>query len=206
MHSERVLLPRHLASQQTLPRSRSRRWSRRPRRGCPEETGKRNREAENEVEHSDRPDVVLGLVFETVDTAVQREFCRPPDQAVLALARSPRLGRVVIADPWRSGPVDFAKGRSCRQHSTEQVREVRVERVHPRRLRRSDPLSDEKLEQSYTRYKREIGRLGGFSVDSGAVFVTYHPLRLPGVRQNGSRALFMWVKMTSLTRVQHIPV
>lgn len=119
--------------------------------------------------------VVLGLVAETVDTIVAREFCRPPDRGVVALAASPDVGRLVVADPWRSWPVDLLKRRSLRSHRTFSVRGRTVERVSPRRVGRSDPLDVASLEPLYRRWAQQVGAAAGLTSADGAVLVTYSP-------------------------------
>ena len=118
---------------------------------------------------------MLALVLETVDDIVRREFCRPPDQALLALAGSADVGRLVVADPWRSWAVDAAKRRSLRRLRSQHVRGRRVDRVSPRRLRRTDPLEVPQLEAQFRRHSRRIGEIAGLSAANGAALVTYDP-------------------------------
>jgi teichuronic acid biosynthesis glycosyltransferase TuaH len=40
--------------------------------------------------------------MEMLEDTVRREFCRAPDQTLLALARDERMGRLLVADPRRS--------------------------------------------------------------------------------------------------------
>ena len=47
-------------------------------------------------------DVVFTGPIEMFDDAVRREFCRPPDQTLLALSRDDRVGRLLVAEAWRS--------------------------------------------------------------------------------------------------------
>src|SRR4051794_4423593 len=58
-----------------------------------------------------RSDVVFTFSVEMLDDAVQREFCRPPDQTLLALAGDDQVGRLLIADSWRSLPVSLLRRR-----------------------------------------------------------------------------------------------
>jgi teichuronic acid biosynthesis glycosyltransferase TuaH len=59
-------------------------------------------------------DVVFTSSMEMFEDAVRREFCRPPDQTLLALARDGRIGRLLVADPWRSYAAAAARRRSLR--------------------------------------------------------------------------------------------
>ena len=47
-----------------------------------------------------RTDVVFTFSVEMFDDAVNREFCRPPDQTLLALAGDGRVGELLAADSW----------------------------------------------------------------------------------------------------------
>src|SRR5688572_19315785 len=57
-----------------------------------------------------RSDVVFTFSVEMLDDAVQRQFCRPPDQ-MLALAGDDQVGRLLVADSWRSVPVSLLRRR-----------------------------------------------------------------------------------------------
>jgi teichuronic acid biosynthesis glycosyltransferase TuaH len=56
-------------------------------------------------------DVFFTFSVEMLDDAVQREFCRPPDQTLLALAGDDQVGRLLVADSWRSVPVSLLRRR-----------------------------------------------------------------------------------------------
>ena len=61
-----------------------------------------------------------------LDDAVQREFCRPPDQTLLALAGDDQVGRLLVADSWRSLPVSLCgDGRSNRGSRSRSLAERR---------------------------------------------------------------------------------
>jgi teichuronic acid biosynthesis glycosyltransferase TuaH len=52
-----------------------------------------------------RPDgagVVFTFSVEMLDDAVDRDFCRPPDQRLVAPVRDERVGRLLVADSRRS--------------------------------------------------------------------------------------------------------
>jgi glycosyltransferase involved in cell wall biosynthesis len=117
----------------------------------------------------------MTLAQETVDDVVRREFCRPPDQAMIALAGSPDVGRLIVCDPWRSGPVDVARGRGIRPVRTLEVGGRRVDRVSPHRWRRADPLDVPSLEVAFRRYARRVGAAAGLSAAHPAALVAYNP-------------------------------
>ena len=62
----------------------------------------------------ERADVVFTFSMEMFDNAVAREFCRPPDQTFVALARDDRVGQLLVADPWRSYALSTARRRPLR--------------------------------------------------------------------------------------------
>jgi teichuronic acid biosynthesis glycosyltransferase TuaH len=66
-------------------------------------------------------DVVFTLSLETLDDVVRREYCRPPDQGLLAVARSPDVSRLAVADPWRSWPGAVVRRRDLRSRETVTV-------------------------------------------------------------------------------------
>ncbi|QTE29650.1 glycosyltransferase [Pengzhenrongella sicca] len=122
-----------------------------------------------------KPTVVLALVLETVDDIVDREFCRPPDRALIALAESADVGRLIVSDPWRSWPVQVARRRTLKTRQTLSVRGKPVRRISPRRLRRADPLDVPGLEVQFRRYARRVGAAAGLSATDGAALITYDP-------------------------------
>ncbi|MGX7729936.1 glycosyltransferase [Rhodococcus sp. 2H158] len=107
---------------------------------------------------SPRPDVVFGFSYEMFDDAVGREFCRPPDQTLLALAHDDRVGRLIVADPWRSYVVSAARRRPVRLVEDITVAGRNAVRVRPHRLRTGDPTDLGRVERSYRRYGAVLGR------------------------------------------------
>jgi hypothetical protein len=81
-------------------------------------------------------DVVFTFSMEMLEDAVRREFCRPPDQTLLALARDERIGRLLVADPWRSYAAAAARRRSLRLTGPVTIGGRTALRVRPHRLRR----------------------------------------------------------------------
>ena len=86
----------------------------------------------------DGEDVVFTFSMEMLEDAVRREFCRPPDQTLLALARDERVGRLLVADPWRSYPAAAARRRSLRLTEPVTIGGRTALRVRPHRLRRAE--------------------------------------------------------------------
>jgi teichuronic acid biosynthesis glycosyltransferase TuaH len=126
-------------------------------------------------------DVVFTFSYEMLDDAVGREFCRPPDQTLLALANDERVGQLLVADPWRSYILSGARLRSVRLDERGAVSTRDIVRVRPHRFRRSDATDLAAVERSYRRYGALLGRAlararGQRVVEPrSAALVTYHP-------------------------------
>jgi glycosyltransferase involved in cell wall biosynthesis len=131
---------------------------------------------------SPRTDVVFTFSYEMLEDAVVREFCRPPDQTLLALARDARVGHLLVADPWRSYMLSGARRRSVRFSERTSIGGRDVVRVRPHRLRRDDAIDRVAVERSYARYGellgRALARTRGERVPApeSASLVTYNPL------------------------------
>jgi glycosyltransferase involved in cell wall biosynthesis len=99
------------------------------------------------------------LTFSPWDTwrdARIREFCRPPDQAYRSLLASDRVRWLLVADPWRSGPIDVVRrvqGRRPEFPSSDAASQLR-----PLGLRRRDPSGEAALKWRYHRYGRRLRR------------------------------------------------
>lgn len=119
-------------------------------------------------------DVVFTLSLETFDDCVRRQFCRPPDQVLVALALEPQIERLAVVDAWRSAPVDLLRRRPLGRLQTAEVAGRPVRRVRPRRLRRRDPLDVDRLRTQYARYARAVGTALELAPRSTAL-VTTHP-------------------------------
>ena len=117
-------------------------------------------------------DVVVNLAYETLDDIRAREFCRPPDQLILALCKDARTRGLSVADPWRSTPVSVLRGRGVRSTRVEAVGSTRLMRVRPHRLRRRDGTSVSSLRDEYRRYARIIDE---HAQADGATLVAYNP-------------------------------
>lgn len=133
------------------------------------------------VRPTSRIDVVFTFSYEMLDDAIGREFCRPPDQTLLALAGDDRVGELLVADPWRSYLLSAARGRGVRRDKRATLASRDVLRVRPHRLRRSDATDLVTVERSYIRYGellgRSLARARGQRVAEprSAALVTYHP-------------------------------
>ncbi len=128
-----------------------------------------------------RTDVVFTFSVEMFDDAVKREFCRPPDQTLLALARDGRVGELLAADSWRSLPVSVARRRPYRLSEPITIAGRPAVRVRPHRLRRVESTDLRKVEMAYRAYARRLGAALAQSRGEptpgpeSAALVTYHP-------------------------------
>jgi hypothetical protein len=113
-----------------------------------------------------------------LDNAVRREFCRPPDQTLLALAAGDRVGRLLVADALRSLPVPLVRRRPVRLREQITIAGREATRLRPHRFRVTSLSS---IERAYHRYVRLLGKAlvreqadGSLRADSTAL-VTYDP-------------------------------
>jgi len=126
-------------------------------------------------------DVVFTGPGDMFDDAVEREFCRPPDQTLLALARDERVGRLFVADAWRSAPISIVRRRPLRLVERISVAEREVFRIRPHRLRRRDSTDTRAIARAYRAYGDVIGKalahVGGgcHPGPPSASLVTYDP-------------------------------
>ena len=91
--------------------------------------------------------------------ALGRGECMPTDRLIRAAVESDRFGNVLVANPYRSAPVLWARrvtghGEPALPSGPGVRRQVTV-----RRLRRHDPARREALERTHRRYVRILGRL-----------------------------------------------
>jgi glycosyltransferase involved in cell wall biosynthesis len=118
---------------------------------------------------------------EMLEDAVNREFCRPPDQTLLALARDTRIGRLLVADAWRSYVATAARRRSPRLTGSATIGGRGALRVRPHRLRRAESTNLRSVERAYRSYGSVLGRaLAGARGErhpsaGAAALVTYNP-------------------------------
>lgn len=128
-----------------------------------------------------RTDVVFTFSVEMFDDAVNREFCRPPDQTLLALAGDERVGHLLVADSWRSFPVSIARRRPVRLDEPMTVAGRAAVRVRPHRLRTVESTDLRTVERSYRAYGVRLGRALARTRGErqprrqSAALVTYHP-------------------------------
>ncbi|NQX12436.1 glycosyltransferase [Microbacteriaceae bacterium VKM Ac-2855] len=136
-----------------------------------------------ELEQQSRPgssaidevrDVIFTFSYETYTDAAKRGMMRPPDQLLTTLMRSPNVGRLIVANPFRFAPtyaVRRALGRDVEFPATEsQVLHT------PLRTKRSDPTDIAGLEAEYLEYDRSLARLADSMELTRPVVVTTNPM------------------------------
>jgi teichuronic acid biosynthesis glycosyltransferase TuaH len=104
-------------------------------------------------------DVVFTFSVEMLEDAVDRAFCRPPDQTLLALARDERIGTLLVADSWRSYISSAARRRSPRLTAPATVGGRTALRVRPHRLRRVESTRLTSVVRAYETYGSLLGRV-----------------------------------------------
>jgi teichuronic acid biosynthesis glycosyltransferase TuaH len=128
-----------------------------------------------------RADIVFTFSVEMVEDAVNREFCRPPDQTLLALAGDERVGHLVVADSFRSYLASAARRRPLHLVEPVVVGGRAATRARPHRLRKVESTQLRAVEQAYRRYGGLLGqalaRVRGERRPraQSASLVTYHP-------------------------------
>lgn len=126
-------------------------------------------------------DVVFTFSVEMLEDAGRREFCRPPDQTLLALAGDHRVGRLLIADSLRSLPVSLVRRRPVKLCEQITLADRPATRVRLHRLRITDSTRLSSVERAYRRYGQLLGRALAREQDdrgprpASTALVTYHP-------------------------------
>jgi glycosyltransferase involved in cell wall biosynthesis len=102
-------------------------------------------------------DVVFTFYGETWTDAQDREMYMAGDRLLLTLLNHPAVRKLVVANPYRSAPIQLAR-RLAGQRSAPFTDDLRRVLVEPRRLRRHDPISIPALERVYAAYDRALER------------------------------------------------
>lgn len=106
----------------------------------------------------DRPDLVVGFTaVDSWDAAVGRHLAMPLDRLVARALGHPDLGRVLVADPFRSAPA-LAVRRLLGQRAPFEATDRGHDLVSPARLRRRDPVDPAGIARTYARYDRHLER------------------------------------------------
>lgn len=114
---------------------------------------------------------------ETLADAQVRGMMRPPDRLLTRLLCHQRIADVLVADPFRSWPIQLAK-RLAGRHQPSQLALLGVEEAQclsPMRLRRRDPVGLSGVERAYRRYDRCLGAAAERRSMTRPAVVTFNP-------------------------------
>jgi len=131
-------------------------------------------------------DVVFTFYQETWTDALKREMFMAGDRLLATLMEEASVRRLLVADPYRSAPIQWAR-RLSGQRSAPFPAKVHRAFVDPKRLRRRDPASVRALEHVYRSYDRILAKAAAkLGADRPAVITTnpfvagFSPLRWAG--------------------------
>jgi glycosyltransferase involved in cell wall biosynthesis len=143
-------------------------------------------DASSSAKANDARDVVFTFYQETWANAVGRQMYMTGPRLVATLMSEPSVRRLLVANPYRSTPIQWAR-RLSGQRPVPFPAGVRRALVEPRRLRRRDPTSVRALERVYDAYDRVLeGAAANLGADRPAVITTspfvagFSPLRWAG--------------------------
>jgi len=117
-------------------------------------------------------DAVITLSVETWDDMVRREFVRPPDRLAVHLRSTPRVHRLLIANPWRSAAGQLRRRRTDSPFPVDSDNHL----VRPIRMRRQEPVGIDSLRHSYALYSTLLRRRARTLGLVRPVLVTFNPL------------------------------
>ena len=120
-------------------------------------------------------DVVFTFFMESWANAAGREMYMTGPRLVATLMSEPSIGRLLVANPFRSTPIQWAR-KIMGQRPPSFPGDVCHALVEPRQIRRRDPTSVQALERAYAAYDRT---LEAAAADLGAdrpVIITTNPL------------------------------
>ena len=113
--------------------------------------------ASSSAKANDARDVVFTFYQETWADAVGPAMYMSGARLLATLMSEPSVRRLLVANPYRSTPIQWAR-RLSGQRPVPFPASVRRALVEPRRLRRRDPTSVRALERVYDAYDRILER------------------------------------------------
>jgi teichuronic acid biosynthesis glycosyltransferase TuaH len=126
------------------------------------------------IDPGDRRDVVFTFYRETWTDADRRDMYMAGDRLVATLMGSPRVHRLLVANPYRSTPVRWARYLAGRRSAPFDGGPCRA-LVEPRRLLHGDPTSVGGLERLYAAYDRTLERAAARLGADRPVVITTSP-------------------------------
>jgi glycosyltransferase involved in cell wall biosynthesis len=120
-------------------------------------------------------DVVFSFSWETYSDAVHRGMHRPPDRLLTHLLADQRVGKLLMANPYRSGPVRVARQLvGIRDRAFPATSEHTL--YAPVRMRREDPTDVPTLARGYRRYDAKLAAVVTERGLTSPAVITAHPL------------------------------
>ena len=142
--------------------------------------------ASSSAKENDARDVVFTFYLESWKDAVGHAMYMSGARLLATLMSEPSVRRLLVANPYRSTPIQWAR-RLSGQRPVPFPASVRRALVEPRRLRRRDPTSVRALERVYDAYDRILERAAAdLGADRPAIITTssfvagFSPLRWAG--------------------------
>jgi glycosyltransferase involved in cell wall biosynthesis len=121
------------------------------------------------------PDIIFTFAFTSWSGAAARGFSFPEDRLASALPGHPRVGRVLVCDPFRGAPRKLAHAALGHRDTPFPASEVAFHHA-PVRMRRDDPVDLRSLERTYAAYERGIHRAAVRHGLTRPAVVTANPL------------------------------
>ena len=143
-------------------------------------------------------DIVFTFYGETWTDAQRRAMYMAGDRLLLTLLRNPRVGRLLVANPYRSAPIQWAR-RLAGRRSAPFPDDSRLMLVEPRRMRRRDPISVRTLERVYAAYDHALQRAAARLGAHQPVVITTNPFvaGFAPLRWAGQVTFYAWDEWTS---------
>jgi glycosyltransferase involved in cell wall biosynthesis len=122
------------------------------------------------------PDVVLILGYTSWSGAIRRGLVMPEDRLAVWLTRTPRVGRVLICNPYRSRIAKVVRAATGQRDEAFPASETR--HLHePLRLRRQDPTGIKATARACATYERSIRRAAeGLGLERPAIISAHPPM------------------------------
>ncbi len=122
-----------------------------------------------------RSDVVFTFTFETYSDAVKRGMNRPPERLLASLRRHPDVGKLLVANPFRSFVIRAARG-VLRQGDIAFPATAEQSLYTPMRWRRQDATDVPRLARGYAEYDERLRVAAAVRGLTDPAVITANPL------------------------------
>jgi teichuronic acid biosynthesis glycosyltransferase TuaH len=149
-------------------------------------------------------DIVFTFYGETWTDAQRRDMYMAGDRLLQTLLSSPRVRSLVVANPYRSAPILWAR-RLAGQRSAPFPDGSRRTLIEPRRVRRRDPTSVRAIERAYATYDRALQQAATRVGAREPVVITTSPFvaGFAPLRWARQVTFYAWDEWTSGLPVRH---